>query len=672
MITTIDNMDMEYYVTCPDPPQIESQILFTEHSISEQYWRKEPVPKSFKSARAKVEYWDKEIERCFITGQWIAIKGELYWLTPQYYFFLKHWAIPAKKEGAEFRMKRWKHSLFKWLVKSDPRLIGTYTIKNRRDGETINSMSDMVNEALTTDAGLFGIQSKTMADSKEVCWRQLMFGFKRLHKTFKINPNGTPIWQGTTDPKKALNFKRIATHIGVNTRLEDYEDEDDQETSIYYAATVANAFDGREMRKIVIDEFNKWEEASAIAAYQTYIDCVLMGNARRGLMDIFSSPSETQGEHNDNAFKFWKMCDPRILDEETGVTKSRVLRWFSNPLEGIETFYDKYGFADADRIHTYLMTRRNAVPPEMRQSEVRKNPLDEREAFESFDSNTQWANADGITARKIYLMKTDFKDEVTKAKKYVGVSLDWKDMVPDTEVVPKIYPHAVDFSENCRFLFTEFPQNLPKLDNIFRPPKVPNAIIGIDPYDYRRVKNSTTSSKGAAVNYRFTNLFGQPERKAIPFIYLARPDKPAIFYEDMIKAAVFTQSLVQAEAKNKNIQDHFEDRGYFDWMMPSDYNKDKDDKGNSPSGQTGFLDDVCGLIDGHLSVAEFNEAYFLDNIWFEQLLDDVEKFDRSDTHKFDLAMALGQAFFGAQKWLMRINRRRHLSSNFASTLAYFT
>lgn len=651
--TTIKNNGNSFDIPIPFEPQFESDILFAGNKKEDQYWRKIPIPREFSSKSAEVEYWEKEFDYCFISGRWMVNKGELVWLPPKYYSLLQHWRIRGKKMGVEFRLKRLRHALFRHMIKCTPSYIGSFTIKNRRDGETISAMSDMVNEALISDAGIFGIQSKTGDDARDVCWSHLMYGFRGLHPRFKMHPDGSPIWQGTTDPKKQLIFAPQSKIITGRTTVFDLYDEEDQFVQIYYRPTVSNAFDGREMAEIVLDEFCKWEEDSPFQAYQTYIDCVLQGKDRRGLFNIFSSPAEKNTKANAESFELWKMSDPNEIDPETGVTKSRLLQWFSDPLEGIESFYDKYGGANSDEIHAYLMNRRKNLPEDKVLSEIRRYPLNIREAFQSYENTAAWTNKKAMEKRMVYLQSTFQKDN--QEPKSLVCALSWKDGIPDTTPILQIAGPGTEPTETHRFVFARTPNQPGSVINnpTKKPPKIIQSVIGIDPYDYRRPRGQKKSN-GGGTQYRFLEFDGP---KGFDSFYLGRP-RPEIMYEDMILWAVYTSSLAQVEAKNQGVIDHFEDRGYFGWLLPSDLDGDSDIKGNSPSGNSRFLDEMISIFDGLVT------EEFLEDHWLELILSDSLLFDRDNTHPYDLTMSALQSVFGAYKIIKKGNRRKPPSEDF--------
>jgi len=290
-------------------------------------------------------------------------------------------------------------------------MIGSYVLKNRRDGETIMAVSDVAWEAIITEDGFFGMQSMTGEVVKRVCWRNFMYGYKRLPPIFK------PLQSGTDNPAQELNLRKPASRITVadQKKMKDagaWDIVSEQSVLVMWTSTNSNAFDGMEMTRCLMDEFNKWTEASATDAVNTYKEALLLGDERRGIFDIFSSPSETNGVHNDEAKSFWDNAEPKFDEYGNLYSKSGFLRWFSNPLHGIHGHYDKYGIADKDRIFQTLMDKRNSVSERKKLSEIRKHPLNIDEAYGSFENSNIWSNIEGLKNRKIYLMGTKFKTPV--------------------------------------------------------------------------------------------------------------------------------------------------------------------------------------------------------------------------------------------------------------------
>lgn len=402
----------EYMYRLPKEPSDERKIINYDLPKEEQYWRRQGIPKNYHewTASRQEDFNNEEWNRCFNDGAWVLIKGELHWIPPNYYFHLNWWKIknPANDNYPDFRFKRLANVYAKQIVRETPNLIGSYVLKNRRDGETIMAVSDVAWEAIITEDGFFGMQSMTGEVVKRVCWRNFMYGYKRLPPIFK------PLQSGTDNPAQELNLRKPASRVTVADQKKmkkagAWEIVSEQSVLVMWTSTNSTAFDGMEMTRCLIDEFNKWTEASATNAVNTYKEALLLGDERRGIFDIFSSPSETNGVHNDEAKIFWDNAAP-VYDEYGNLsTKSGFLRWFSNPLHGIHGHYDKYGIADQDRIFKTLMDKRNSVSASKKLSEIRKHPLNIDEAYGSFENSNIWSNIEGLKARKIYLMGTKFK-----------------------------------------------------------------------------------------------------------------------------------------------------------------------------------------------------------------------------------------------------------------------
>jgi hypothetical protein len=145
-------------------------------------------------------------------------------------------------------------------------------------------------------------------------------------------------------------------------------------------------------------------------------------------------------------------------------------------------------------------------------------------------------------------------------------------------------------------------------------------------------------------------------------IYLNRPKPLDISFEDAIKTCVFLRAMGQYENKNDKLANHFEDRGYSDWLLPSKgEDKDSKRKGDAPSSNQytrgKFIDEGIGLVDA----ATTEDLMELE--WFIQLIEDRLNFNPLDTHKNDLTMADFQSLLGIVKILYKKDRRKSNMGN---------
>lgn len=638
---------LDYKDVWQTPPSRMEEVINWDKPAKECVWKR-VVPDVITE-----RYKQQEVTRVLKTGVWIFIKEMPVWLPPSYYFFLQYFRLGS--EYPEFRLKRLKHVYHKLRVRNNPRAIGTYTIKNRQDGETTISMSDCLWEVAfgNMDYGAIGMQSKTRDTVEKSCWRSVTIGWNGMEDWLK----GILYPDFKSGDKIAEKMKFASAASGENKG---------RDVLLTYGPSTHNAFDSmNNMRRCVLDEVNKWEECSFYSTFLNYQKFIAPGATRKGLFDIFSSPADTAGKHNEEAFEFWKRSDPANLTD-LGSTETRIFRYYSNPLEGIEGMYDEYGDADAEEIHAKILRDRKAIPKDKLMAEIRGLPLNEQEMFGSTDTASLWDNTKGISERSAYLAGTLVKNIKDNEPINIYGVHEWKDGVIDTEVVFRMADKNYFDLEDARVCYSYLPQNREPLRMKYDRPAPPAYVencLGIDPYDKRHTSGNKLSN-GAMVNQKFRDLYETGIVKCPTMIYSNRPTHPEIFYEDAIKAAVFNRSMVQVENLNSNIIDYFEDRGYIDWMLSKiGLPQNSLIKGDAPKGGGGknaFLDEVIGLINAITNTPLLpTDQYLLEINWFQKLLDDILTFDRKDTHKNDLTMAWGQALIGAVKVMHKKMKQKH-------------
>lgn len=581
-----------------------------------------------------------EIKRCMDTGCWFILKGMPVWVPPNYYMFLRFFNTGGARP--QFRLNRLMDIYAKIRTRKNEKLIGDFTIKSRQIGETTIEMSNILWEVPKLDFGMLGMQSKTRSTVQQSCWRTLIMGW-----------NGMDKWIKDELYSEFVSGEMVAETMKFIKQASDTDR--GKNVMISYAAGSHNAFDSvNNMRKIVLDEWLKWEEASPYATFLNYEKFIANGTTRKGLFSIISSPADMETKYSAECFDFWKGSDASKLNEN-GTTDTRIARHFTSPLTGIEGFYDKWGDADANEIYDWIKQKRKSVPKEYRLGEIRAYPLNEEEIFGSFETGNMWSNAKGIADRKIHLIGARFKDTKTQEPTVVYGNLEWLDGIKDYKPVFR-QSDKTDFDVyEARFCFSYLPKEEEQepLVNIFRPPNYVENCIGIDSVDKRRANKR--ASDFAMVNQKFLDLKGTGIVKCPTMIYCCRPLPIEISYEDAIKACVFLRAKAQVESLNTKIVDYFEDRGYIDWMISKiGMPQNSLIKGDAPSGKTAFMDEIVGMIDAMTNVpVNEGDQYLLELNWFYQLLDDVSKVNLKDTHERDLFMAWGQANLGCAKLLFK-------------------
>lgn len=640
----------DYSDVLPHPPhytKVMNWKAYEDKDYDSCVWQK-IVPKEITS-----EYIQQEATR-FKEGVWIYIKDMPIYIPPSYYFFLQYWNTGGN--APQFRLKMLKYVYHKLRCRKNPKCIGSVSIKNRQDGFTTMEMSDCFFECIDGNMtyGQIGIQSKTLDTVVRSCWRTLRMGWQKLPQWFKEAfcgdfVNGDKI-------ARTMKFVRPAT-----------DTDEGRDVLIAYGAAVHNAFDSlNNMRFCILDEFAKFEECDFYATFLNYKNFILPGAERKGLFWIFSSPSDTNGKHNDQAYEFWKQSE---YDQETKTSKSGVFRFDSSPLDGIDGFYDKWGDADPLVLKAHVDKMRKDVPKQFLQSIIRAFPLNDYEKFGSTDSDGQkWDNQKGIEDRKVFLLERRFKDDKTKEPVKVYGNLEWHDGIPDTYVQFRLSDLDHFDLKEARFCISYFPANQEDLRyaNVIvrgvgvgdrpRPPSVVCDVIGVDPFEKRYP--GKVASNGAMANTKIRDIFNTGILKCPTMIYCCRPSHAEIFYEDCIMMAVYNQAMIQPEAINSKLIDYCEDRGYMDWLIDKIGTRNSLEKGDSPKKNNGLIDTIIGLINSNTNTPlTKDDPYLLELNWFYELLDDISNFDSSDTHRFDLTMCYGQSLLGMAKLLNKRQRK---------------
>lgn len=609
------------------------------------------------------EYKEKEITRVLRTGAWMVLKDELVWLPPNYYFALKYGTAGDGK--LEFRLKRLKH-VYEKIRARKSNAIGTFTIKNRGDGETTMSITDGFHQCLdgNMNTGLIGIQSKTRADAMNPCWYYA--------KSLWLN---LPTWVKNELCSDFANGDNIAQNFKFIRPANEIEGKAARNIIMEYFPAVFNAMDGKHNMKIcILDEVCKWIECSFYDTLINYKKFIIPGAIRKGLFDIFSSPSDIDNDSNKEASQIWDLSDPNEVVPETGTTKSMLHRIYSNPLDGIDGCYDQYGDADPQQIYDRIMSLRKNTTKEKLLGEVRAYPLNRDEMFASHEGGNLWDNGAGIKERKLYLTGRRFKDEKTKEPVKIFGNLEWKDGVID-------HPEGQDFRQadvsdfdvdKARFCFSFLPvENLPQLEDIHFPPDLIESCLGVDPFGKRY--KSLRFSNGAMVNYRFGDIMETGIVRCPTMTYCNRPQHEDTFYEDCIKAAIFNRAMIQYENVSDRLAGYVEDRGYHAWLLPSIGQKrgslktgdaPKTRVNNSTGGSGTFFNEGVRLLNALMNVPlKPGDPYWLERNWHVELLEDALKLNEKDTHEQDLTMAWIQAVVGAAKMMYRKIREPHSFNN---------
>lgn len=618
-------------------------------NYDECYWKKHIATKDEIN---DPDYVQREIKRIIRTGVWIAIKSEIVWIAPNYYFFLMYFNTGGA--APQFRLKMLKYLYFKIRSRNNPKCIGCMTIKQRQEGLTTIEMSNALWEMAIglMDYGQIGIQSKSRDTVKLSCWRTLKMGWQML-----------PFWL------KKILYKDFASNGAIEETMkfvsEATEDDKGRDILISFGASVHNAFDSfNNMRHCIFDEYAKWP----ISLYKTFLNYknfIIPGGERKGLFTMISSPADTNGPHNDEALALWKESE---YNEETKTSRSGIFRYYMNPLDGIDGYYDKFGDTDPIFLKKKIMEDRINIPDEFKLSQIRAFPLSEEEMFGATEGTHAWSNSKGILERKIFLVDRRFKDEKTQEPCVVYGNLEWVDGYIYGDVEFRQSDKNCYDLKDARFCFSYLPKDKEPLSDTRKPPAYIENCLGIDPFNLRYpAKHVGRQSNGAMVNRVFRDVHGRGYNKCPTMTYCCRVQHQETFFTDAIKAAIFNRALIQYENRSDKFANFAEDHGYFDWLLPErGASSNSNRKGDAPGGgKNAFLEEGMGLINANTNIPlNPEDPYILDYHWHIDLLTDYLAFDPLDTHANDLSMADIQSLVGIVK-ILNIKRRAPVPLEFS-------
>ena len=165
--------------------------------------------------------------------------------------------------------------------------------------------------------------------------------------------------------------------------------------------------------------------------------------------------------------------------------------------------------------------------------------------------------------------------------------------------------------------------------------------MGCDPFSHNKTVDNRRSDGAAIVLMKFD--ITEADSQIFVCKYKSRPESASIFYEDMIKTAVYYGCQILFENNKNNWDIYFKQRGYEAFLMKLEGYPDYGIPGN---------ENTCRQL------VEVTEEYInknIDKVFYKDLIKDWLKFDMANTTKYDLAMAAGYTLIAD---LRKIYRRQ--------------
>jgi len=321
----------------------------------------------------------------------------------------------------------------------------------------------------------------------------------------------------------------------------------------------------------------------------------------------------------------WKNSDQN--SKEGKRTASGLYRYFCPADE--TRYYDQYGYADKEKAHQEILEERQLLAKDARalSSVIRKEPLTWEEAFR-IDGSKCLYNPELLNER---MDRLSWRDNLTTRGNFVWLNGDRDGKVvfePSSSGRWEVVKLFEKPEESC---------NVIKRGESYYPNNNMRFVMGVDPIDHNITEDGRRSNGAGIVLQKFSAVRGDDiYNYAFVAKYAYRPESVQIFYEDMIKMAVYYGCQVLFENQKIGLMHYFNDRGYGNFLM---WLPERNQPGIAASPKT------------HQQIAELTEDYInnnIDRVYFKDLISEWLEFDISATTKFDLSMASGYALIADQ------------------------
>lgn len=614
-------------VACHVPPpgfvfdyltgQMVSTGIYSRSDIkSEQKWEIPPEPEDYEEKRAEEElmqennpdYTDPELEKYRaqewfrrINGFWFMNNSEPTYITGNHYYYLAHWKIDIGPPS--FWYSDLQFFYFWASCVEDPRCGGMLSFDRRRAGKSWKSSSILTESITRSKRALGGIQSKNGSDAKDFFQLFVVEGFKQLPHFFKPEYDRS---QGDT-PKAELRF--FATTERGKT-VKGKKKVPALNSRINFKDASERAYDGKKLKVGVMDEFGKLEDADLEERHRVLKFCIQDGPKIVGkLLYITTVEDIKNSECLRKAQKLFLQSDP-LKRDANGQTESLLYRF---RLPFYESYMmDEYGMP----LREEAKTRMQATLDELMAkgdyvsvaSERRKNPWNDDDIFRS-SSQAPIFNVIKLSEQISAISWKNPKDLYRRG------NFAWEGGVKNSRV------RFVEVANGRFLLRTKEMDNAPQ--NLQRPINKHRFALGVDPFEHR---SSFEPSNGAAHCLKKFDPLSPDMQNEFILEYCARP-QPNVFFQDMVKMSIFFGAPILCEANRIGLINYFQDNGYGQFLtwLPGQKNP--------------------GIFAGEKSkqfAAEKMDNYVEDychTIMFPGLLDELSRFDLSDSTEFDRAMS---------------------------------
>ncbi len=554
---------------CPD----HKEIINWNKTTVNQKWQRESVP----DYEEDTQEFNKFIEEQYYKrehGVWIYLNGKTVYIPGTYWFFISWYK--EEDDYPALRIIQNELMIFWEACKADERCYGIIYLKNRRFGWSALCNNEKLEIGTRVENKLLGMISKKGSDAKKL-FKRLVTAFKRLPEFFK------PEVDGQTTPKTELVFSEPSKKRSKDEKITEGEG---LETTISWANTEGNAFDGDKMFRISGDETGKWPKDVPFSHWWGVAKtCLRLGSRIVGKAMIGSTVNAMKNGGSEFK-KVWDLSDifKRNLNNQT---QSGLYRLFIDAAFCIEGYFDPYGFSVVEDPETpflnelgeykdigaatFLKNELDSLKDdaEAYNEQLRQFPRTERDAFRP-DATDCSFNLMKITEQMDYNENELDDNEIERG------NFTWKNGIQDTEVIWR--PDPI----NGRFWIAKGCHPSPDFRNKKEMKNINGVLAwaplaghigagGVDPYNRSKTVDNR-GSKGSIHLSTKTNTSHLPN-EAFIVEYIDRPPKVELFYEDVLMCHVYFSMPFLPELSSEKFSTFFVDRKYRHFVLNNPFKK---------------------------------------------------------------------------------------------------
>jgi len=656
----------------PEQPPIEEIENWGTDNPIEQYWRRIDLPEYFEQVEynkdgdalldnRQRDYAKEEVRRCK-EGFWFLNNGTPTYITGKNYFYLQWWKL-EDDIYPDYRDLDRRYFVYLNHWEKTPWCLGIMVGKKRRQGQTSIATSNLVYECIFYKNSICGLTSKTQTDAKAAFTNMVAFGYRQLPVFMK------PKQLNNKDSVSELVFAHKSVDV-KNSVGKAIDSDTGHRSKVDYRAPTKNAYDSGRLTRGLFDEGGKFPPDVPFSEFISIVSKTMVKGAKRvGFMELPSTVNDLTKGGGMEFKRLWDLANP-----ENGRTPNRLVRYFTPAYDGFLGFIDKYGISVIDPptkeqydylvenfvgagdlteddiklgAKDYLLSKRVGLDGQLLEEEIRMNPFDEKEMFQSavtsslynsvkINQQLDFLSYNELTERGNLIWENGdemYSEKLDVNRELVGIKLSKLIWVP----------HPNGKYEKVIGWFPKEPNNVYEKNGYFFPNSKYAIRIGCDPFKYDKTKDNRKSNC-AAFAYQLEDLSDENSEFNDMFVlkYVDRPLTTDLQYDAVLKMAWYCGCQVLFERNVDGWKRYFNSKkcgGFLMWL------KGEVEPGIYTDGQGRTLQQICDLTEAYI---EKN----IQKVYFKSLLESEAGwlgFDVGNTQKYDEAMASGFSLISAKQ-----------------------